>query len=154
LDEIAELPLAIQSKWLRVLEEKRFDRVGGTQSTEVDVRIIAATNKDLHAAVTAKMFREDLFFRVAGVPITICTTPWSARPFLAILRKSTPPSCSFLRRVPSKAKCRRGCWRKASPGKELCRTSVRELPNTSSDSRSMQHFGPRNGIRRVPRNSS
>src|ERR1700680_3308853 len=71
LDEIAELPLAIQSKLLRVLEEKRFDRVGGTQSTEVDVRIIAATNKDLHAAVTAKMFREDLFFRVAGVPITI-----------------------------------------------------------------------------------
>jgi DNA-binding NtrC family response regulator len=71
LDEIAELPLAIQSKLLRVLEERRFDRVGGTQSTEVDVRIIAATNKDLHAAVTAKLFREDLFFRVAGVPITI-----------------------------------------------------------------------------------
>ena len=66
-----ELPIAIQSKLLRVLEEKRFDRVGGTQSTEVDVRIIAATNKDLHAAVAARMFREDLFFRVAGVPITI-----------------------------------------------------------------------------------
>jgi transcriptional regulator with GAF, ATPase, and Fis domain len=71
LDEIAELPIAIQSKLLRVLEEKRFDRVGGTQSTEVDVRILAATNKDLHAAVAARMFREDLFFRVAGVPITI-----------------------------------------------------------------------------------
>jgi DNA-binding NtrC family response regulator len=71
LDEIAELPLAIQSKLLRVLEEKRFDRVGGTQSTEVDVRIVAATNKDLHAAVEARMFREDLYFRVAGVPITI-----------------------------------------------------------------------------------
>src|ERR1700731_1475307 len=71
LDEIGELPIAIQSKLLRVLEEKRFDRVGGTQSTEVDVRIIAATNKDLHAAVAARMFREDLFFRVAGVPITI-----------------------------------------------------------------------------------
>src|SRR5438874_2145214 len=71
LDEIGELPLAIQSKLLRVLEEKRFDRVGGTQSTEVDARIVAATNKDLHAAVSARMFREDLFFRVAGVPITI-----------------------------------------------------------------------------------
>jgi len=71
LDEIGELPIAIQSKLLRVLEEKRFDRVGGTQSTEVDVRIIAATNKDLRAAVAAKMFREDLFFRIAGVPITI-----------------------------------------------------------------------------------
>ena len=71
LDEIGELPIAIQSKLLRVLEEKRFDRVGGTQSTEVDVRILAATNKDLRAAVAAKMFREDLFFRIAGVPITI-----------------------------------------------------------------------------------
>ena len=71
LDEIGELPTAIQSKLLRVLEEKRFDRVGGTQSTEVDVRIIAATNKDLRAAVAAKLFREDLFFRIAGVPITI-----------------------------------------------------------------------------------
>jgi DNA-binding NtrC family response regulator len=71
LDEIAELPLAIQSKLLRVLEEKRFDRVGGTQPVDVDVRIITATNKDLRAAVEAKSFREDLYFRVAGVPITI-----------------------------------------------------------------------------------
>ena len=71
LDEIGEFPITIQSKLLRVLEEKRFDRVGGTQSTEVDVRIVAATNKDLRAAVAAKMFREDLFFRIAGVPITI-----------------------------------------------------------------------------------
>src|SRR5580700_9450640 len=71
LDEIGELPIAIQSKLLRVLEEKRFDRVGGTQTTEVDVRIVAATNKDLHAAVSARIFREDLFFRVAGMPITI-----------------------------------------------------------------------------------
>jgi DNA-binding NtrC family response regulator len=71
LDEIGELPIAIQSKLLRVLEEKRFDRVGGTQSTEVDVRILAATNKDLRGAVAARLFREDLFFRIAGVPITI-----------------------------------------------------------------------------------
>jgi DNA-binding NtrC family response regulator len=71
LDEIGELPITIQSKLLRVLEEKRFDRVGGTQSTEVDVRILAATNKDLRAAVAARIFREDLYFRIAGVPITI-----------------------------------------------------------------------------------
>ena len=71
LDEIAELPLAIQSKLLRVLEERRFDRVGGTQPVDVDVRIITATNKDLRAAVEAKAFREDLYFRIAGVPITI-----------------------------------------------------------------------------------
>src|SRR5580698_1475745 len=71
LDEIGELPLAIQSKLLRVLEERRFDRVGGTQAIDVDVRIVTATNKDLRAAVAAKTFREDLYFRIAAVPITI-----------------------------------------------------------------------------------
>ena len=71
LDEIGELPLAIQSKLLRVLEEKRFERVGGTQEIEVNVRILTATNKDLRAAVAEKSFREDLFFRISAVPITI-----------------------------------------------------------------------------------
>ncbi len=71
LDEIGELPPAIQSKLLRVLEERRFERVGGTQPIEVDVRILAATNKDLRAAVVEKAFREDLFFRVSAVPLTI-----------------------------------------------------------------------------------
>ena len=61
LDEIGELPLAIQSKLLRVLEEQRFERVGGTQEIEVNVRIITATNKDLRAAVADKTFREDLY---------------------------------------------------------------------------------------------
>jgi DNA-binding NtrC family response regulator len=71
LDEIGELPLAIQSKLLRVLEEKRFERVGGTQQIDVNVRILTATNKDLRAAIEAKAFREDLYFRISAVPITI-----------------------------------------------------------------------------------
>ncbi|HEX2710965.1 MAG TPA: sigma-54 dependent transcriptional regulator [Candidatus Acidoferrales bacterium] len=71
LDEIGELPSPIQSKLLRVLEERRFERVGGTQPIDVDVRILAATNKDLSAAVAQKSFREDLFFRISGMPITI-----------------------------------------------------------------------------------
>ncbi|OLC88469.1 MAG: transcriptional regulator, partial [Acidobacteria bacterium 13_1_40CM_4_61_5] len=71
LDEIAELPLPSQAKLLRVLEEKRFDRVGGTQLVEVDARIVVATNRDLRRAVEAKVFREDLYFRVSTVPITI-----------------------------------------------------------------------------------
>lgn len=71
LDEIGELPLGSQAKLLRVLEEKRFERVGGTQSIEVDVRILVATNRDLRKAAEAKTFREDLFFRVSAVPITI-----------------------------------------------------------------------------------
>ncbi len=71
LDEIGELPLAIQSKLLRVLEEKRFERVGGTQEIEANVRIVTATNKDLQAAVADKTFREDLYFRISAVPITV-----------------------------------------------------------------------------------
>jgi DNA-binding NtrC family response regulator len=71
LDEIAELPMATQAKLLRVLEERSFERVGGTQMVEIDVRILAATNKDLREAVAAKTFREDLYFRIAAVPITI-----------------------------------------------------------------------------------
>jgi DNA-binding NtrC family response regulator len=71
LDEIGELPLSMQSKLLRVLEERRFERVGGTQGIDVNVRIVTATNKDLRAAVAQKTFREDLYFRIAAVPITI-----------------------------------------------------------------------------------
>jgi len=71
LDEIGELPLASQAKLLRVLEERRFERVGGTQSIEVDVRIVVATNRDLAARIREKIFREDLYFRISAVPLTI-----------------------------------------------------------------------------------
>src|SRR5437660_2726568 len=71
LDEIGELPLAIQAKLLRVLEEKRFERVGGTQSIDVDVRIVVATNRNLQKLADEKLFREDLYFRISAVPMTI-----------------------------------------------------------------------------------
>jgi DNA-binding NtrC family response regulator len=71
LDEIGELPLALQAKILRALEEKKFERVGGTSLLHVDVRVVAATNKHLKAAVAARQFREDLFFRLSVFPITI-----------------------------------------------------------------------------------
>src|SRR6202140_838151 len=71
LDEIGELPLAIQAKLLRVLEERRFERVGGMQLIEVDVRIVVATNRDLQKLMQEKLFREDLYFRISAVPITI-----------------------------------------------------------------------------------
>jgi len=64
LDEIGEIPLSIQSKLLRILQEKNFERVGGTQTIEVDVRIISATNKDLKEEVQLGRFREDLFYRL------------------------------------------------------------------------------------------
>jgi DNA-binding NtrC family response regulator len=71
LDEIGDLPLAIQAKLLRVLEERCFERVGGTQAIEVDVRVVTATNKNLREAIAQKQFREDLYFRIAAVPIEI-----------------------------------------------------------------------------------
>ncbi len=71
LDEIGELPLALQAKILRALEERKFERVGGTSLLSVDVRVVAATNRNLRAAVAARQFREDLFFRLSVFPITI-----------------------------------------------------------------------------------
>src|SRR5262245_9530126 len=71
LDEIGDLPLSLQAKILRALEEKRFDRVGGTTPLQVDVRVVAATNRNLRAAVAARQYREDLFFRLSVFPITI-----------------------------------------------------------------------------------
>ena len=71
LDEIGDLPLALQAKILRALEEKRFERVGGTAPIQVDVRVVAATNRNLKVAVAARQFREDLFFRLSVFPITI-----------------------------------------------------------------------------------
>ncbi|HVG33679.1 MAG TPA: sigma-54 dependent transcriptional regulator [Pyrinomonadaceae bacterium] len=71
LDEIGELPLGVQGKLLRVIEEKMVDRIGGRAPVPVDVRVVAATNRDLHAAVDAGEFRRDLFFRLAVFPIEI-----------------------------------------------------------------------------------
>jgi DNA-binding NtrC family response regulator len=71
LDEIGDLPLSLQAKILRALEEKRFERVGGTLSLQVDVRLVSATNRNLKTAVAARQFREDLFFRLSVFPIDI-----------------------------------------------------------------------------------
>ncbi len=71
LDEISELPLMMQVKLLRVLQDKEFKRVGGTEDIRVDVRIISATNKDLEEAVREKQFREDLFYRLNVIQIKL-----------------------------------------------------------------------------------
>ena len=71
LDEIGELPLAVQGKLLRVIEEKTVDRIGGRAPIPVNVRVVAATNRDLRAAVENGEFRRDLFFRLAVFPVEI-----------------------------------------------------------------------------------
>jgi DNA-binding NtrC family response regulator len=71
LDEIGDVPPAIQVKLLRVLQEREFERLGGTKTVKVDVRLIAATNRDLREALEQGTFREDLYYRLNVVPIDI-----------------------------------------------------------------------------------
>jgi DNA-binding NtrC family response regulator len=78
LDEIGDIPLATQVKLLRVLQERSFERVGGNETVKVDVRILAATNRDLPAEIAKGTFREDLFYRLNVISIDI--PPLRARP--------------------------------------------------------------------------
>ncbi len=71
LDEIGDIPLSTQSKILRVIQERQFERVGGTETLNVDVRIIAATNKNLEGEVKKGSFREDLYYRLNVIPVTL-----------------------------------------------------------------------------------
>jgi transcriptional regulator with GAF, ATPase, and Fis domain len=71
LDEVGELPLGLQTKFLRVLEERRFERVGGQKALEVDVRVVAATNRDLAEMVRRGTFREDLYYRLSVIQIEV-----------------------------------------------------------------------------------
>jgi two-component system response regulator FlrC len=71
LDEIGEMPIHLQAKLLRVLQEKKLNRLGGEASIDLDVRVIAATNKDLRQAIDAREFREDLYFRISTFRLRI-----------------------------------------------------------------------------------
>ncbi len=71
LDEIGEMSPALQVKLLRVLQEQKFERVGGTKTIHVDLRIVAATNKNLTTAINKEKFREDLYYRLNVIPIKV-----------------------------------------------------------------------------------
>lgn len=71
LDEIGDMPLPMQAKLLRVLQERQFERIGGSKAIETDVRVIAATNKNLETALKMETFREDLYYRLNVFPIEI-----------------------------------------------------------------------------------
>ena len=100
LDEIGDLPLALQAKILRALEEKRFERVGGTQSLVVDVRVVAATNRNLKQRVAERQFREDLFFRLSVFPIQIPPLRERSQDVVILARHFVDRFCRDLNKKP------------------------------------------------------
>ena len=101
LDEISELSLKLQSKLLRALDQRSFYRVGGTQKVEVDVRILAASNRDLVQRAAEGLFRDDLLYRVNTIEIKLpplreraVDIPLIARQFLRLFGKANPPTLS------------------------------------------------------------
>jgi transcriptional regulator with PAS, ATPase and Fis domain len=125
LDEIAGLALAAQAKLLRVLEERRFDRLGGTRSVAVEARLLVLTNIDLERAVASKHFREDLFYRLNVVPLVLA--PLRERPAdIAPLAEHLLAQLCEVHRKPKmtlSAGARRALEEYAFPG------NVRELRN-------------------------
>jgi len=100
LDEIGDMDLALQAKLLRVLEGEEFMRVGGTVKIKVDVRMIAATNKDLQAAINQKLFREDLYYRLAVFPILIPPLRERAEDIPALVEHFVGYYCKELKKEP------------------------------------------------------
>jgi DNA-binding NtrC family response regulator len=125
LDEIGDMDLALQAKVLRVLQEQVIERVGGSKPIKIDVRIIAATNKDIDQAVAAKSFREDLFYRLNVFPLAI--------PPLRERREDIPALANhFLAKY--SAEVRKGPLNLSDEAKELLmkfpwKGNVRELEN-------------------------
>jgi len=125
LDEVGEMPLALQSKLLRVLQEGTFERVGDTRTRHVDVRLIAATNRDLQKAVDEGFFRQDLYYRLNVFPIAIAPLRQRKEDIPELARRFLEETCRRMNRAPLRltqgtvAALRRYDW----PG------NVRELQN-------------------------
>jgi DNA-binding NtrC family response regulator len=100
LDEVGELPATAQAKLLRVLEEKKLMRLGATRELDVDLRVVAATNRDLEAEVEAGRFRRDLFFRLSGATVTLPPLRDRPRELGILIRAFLTEACKKLERTP------------------------------------------------------
>jgi formate hydrogenlyase transcriptional activator len=125
LDEVGDIPLELQPKLLRALQEREFERLGSTRTQKVDVRILAATNRDLHEMVADKEFRSDLYYRLNVFPISIPALrdrhgdiPRLVRYFVSKYAKKMD---KFIETIPSAAMQKLQSWH--WPG------NVRELEN-------------------------
>ncbi|MBF0477072.1 MAG: sigma-54-dependent Fis family transcriptional regulator [Deltaproteobacteria bacterium] len=87
LDEIADMSLKTQSKILRILQEQKFERVGGAKTIKVDVRVIAATNKNLEEEISRRTFREDLYYRLNVIPILVPPLRWRREDIPALIQE-------------------------------------------------------------------
>jgi len=99
LDEIGEIPMEIQSKLLRVLEERSFERVGGNKTIKVDVRLIAATNRNLGDQIVAGKFREDLYYRINVLPIHLPPLKDRPRCLVPLARKLLEKATASMKKI-------------------------------------------------------
>jgi Nif-specific regulatory protein len=125
LDEVGEMPLVLQTKLLRVLQEREFERVGGTRTIKVDIRLIAATNRDLEEAIKQGIFRQDLYYRLNVVSIKM--------PPLRERREDIPLLASYFAALYSR-KCKPHAMGISAPARQLLSHydwpgNVRELEN-------------------------
>ncbi len=124
LDEVGDMPLPMQAKLLRVLQEREIERVGGSETLKVDVRVVAATNRDLVAACESGAFRADLYDRLNVLPLTIPPlrahredVPMLARHFLRLVA-----TANDRRDVRARGRRDRGALR-PTPGRATCASS-------------------------------
>jgi DNA-binding NtrC family response regulator len=161
LDELGELPRDLQPKLLRALERREIKRIGATQPTPVDVRIIAATNRNLRAEVNAGLFRADLYYRLAVLDVTM--PPLRERPedippiiehMLGVLELTNDPRAAWLRSPETAAKLAGHPWpgnvRELRNYVERCIAFETEIPlNVSEPDNAMTLIDPRQPLRVV-----
>ncbi len=146
LDEIGELSLAVQAKFLRVLENREITRVGGLRARRIDVRIICATNRDLAAQVRSGVFRQDLYFRLNGITLTIPPLRARRSEIVPLAREFVREGCKHARRpeLPVTAEALAFLEHSQWPGnvRELRNAIERAITLCIEDAIDIRHFAP------------